>query len=173
MSEVFVHGLGAVTPAGWGLEALSKAMRRGEPIPVKEQARPGRDSSHQVRRVPKARETQLFMTHPRMRRTSPITRFAVGAALEALGEDITPIKEGKLRLEIVSCVMSGCVNYSRRFYDETLRDPMTASPLVFPRQFLMRPVVISPPFWGLETSTIRWSAIPGVSFKVSGLRRIG
>jgi hypothetical protein len=36
-------------------------------------------------------------------------------------------------------VMSGCVNYSRRFYDETLRDPSTASPLVFPETVFNAP----------------------------------
>jgi hypothetical protein len=35
--------------------------------------------------------------------------------------------------------MSGCVNYSRRFYDETLRDPGTASPLVFPETVFNAP----------------------------------
>jgi 3-oxoacyl-(acyl-carrier-protein) synthase len=40
---------------------------------------------------------------------------------------------------IIFCVMSGCVNYSRRFYDETLRDPATASPLVFPETVFNAP----------------------------------
>jgi hypothetical protein len=35
--------------------------------------------------------------------------------------------------------MSGCVNYSRRFYDEALRDPSTASPLVFPETVFNAP----------------------------------
>jgi 3-oxoacyl-(acyl-carrier-protein) synthase len=35
--------------------------------------------------------------------------------------------------------MSGCVNYSRRFYDETLKNPATASPLVFPETVFNAP----------------------------------
>src|SRR5262245_22413238 len=35
--------------------------------------------------------------------------------------------------------MTGCVNYSRRFYDEALRDPSTASPLVFPETVFNAP----------------------------------
>lgn len=35
--------------------------------------------------------------------------------------------------------MSGCVNYSRRFYDETLKSPETASPLVFPETVFNAP----------------------------------
>jgi hypothetical protein len=35
--------------------------------------------------------------------------------------------------------MSGCVNYSRRFYDETWKNPATASPLVFPETVFNAP----------------------------------
>jgi hypothetical protein len=35
--------------------------------------------------------------------------------------------------------MSGCVNYSRRFYDEVLHEPSTASPLVFPETVFNAP----------------------------------
>jgi hypothetical protein len=54
----------------------------------------------------------------------------------------TPDSETKpsgRRLGIVTCVMSGCVNYSRRFYDEALRDPSTASPLLFPETVFNAP----------------------------------
>jgi hypothetical protein len=40
---------------------------------------------------------------------------------------------------MVYCVMSGCVSYSRRFYDETLKNPATASPLVFPETVFNSP----------------------------------
>jgi 3-oxoacyl-(acyl-carrier-protein) synthase len=33
---------------------------------------------------------------------------------------------------LVMCLNAGCVHYSCRFYEEMLRDPATASPLVFP-----------------------------------------
>jgi 3-oxoacyl-(acyl-carrier-protein) synthase len=72
------------------------------------------------------------MTHPRLRRTSPIAHYAVGAALEALGEDAAKCGNATIRLGVVLCVMCGCMNYTRRFYDEVLKDPATASPLVFP-----------------------------------------
>jgi hypothetical protein len=44
-----------------------------------------------------------------------------------------------MRLGVIVTVMSGCVNYSRRFYDEVLRDPATASPLVFPETVFNAP----------------------------------
>jgi hypothetical protein len=80
------------------------------------------------------------LSHPRLRRASPITHHVVAAALEALGADAAPAAAaGTLRLGIVLCVMSGCVNYSRRFYDEVLREPATASPLLFPETVFNAP----------------------------------
>jgi 3-oxoacyl-(acyl-carrier-protein) synthase len=64
---------------------------------------------------------------------------AVGAGLEALGEDIARYQEGPGQLGVILCVMSGSVNYSRRFYDEVLKDPGTASPLVFPETVFNSP----------------------------------
>jgi 3-oxoacyl-(acyl-carrier-protein) synthase len=74
-----------------------------------------------------------------LRRTSPITQFAVAAALEALGADASSFAQESQRLGIILCVMAGCVNYTRRFYDEVLRDPATASPLVFPETVFNAP----------------------------------
>src|SRR5439155_10981113 len=65
--------------------------------------------------------------------------YAVAAALESLGDDLAGVSGGSLRLAIVFCVMAGCVNYSRRFYDEALKDPATASPLVFPETVFNAP----------------------------------
>ena len=72
-------------------------------------------------------------------RASPVTQYAIAAALEALGDDVAQVGRGSVRLGIVICVMTGCVNYSRRFYDETLKDPATASPLLFPETVFNAP----------------------------------
>jgi hypothetical protein len=131
VSEIFVCGAGAVSPAGWGLKAFREALARGEGIPTKELPRPGH-SPLNVRQVPAASPRPAFLAHARLRRTSPIAHYAVSAAIEALGEDAAKVASGALRLGIIYCALSGCVNYSRRFYDEVLKDPSTASPLVFP-----------------------------------------
>lgn len=131
MSEIFVCGIGAVSPAGWGMKSFRDALAGHEPIPTKDLPRPG-NSSLSVRQVPPASPRPAFLAHARLRRTSPIAHYTVSAALEALGEDAAKVSSGELRLGIVYCALSGCVNYSRRFYDEALKDPATASPLVFP-----------------------------------------
>src|SRR5438034_9197525 len=136
---IFIHGIGAVSPAGWGVLPLREALAKDEPLPVKELARPGLTRSLRVRPVPPPSPRPSFLAHARLRRTSPITQYAVAAALEALGEDAARVSGGSLRLGIILCVMTGCVNYSRRFYDETLKDPATASPLVFPETVFNAP----------------------------------
>ncbi|MDB6033221.1 MAG: Beta-ketoacyl synthase [Verrucomicrobiales bacterium] len=139
MSSVFVCGLGAVSPAGWGVEALRHALQGETTMPVSELSRPGWDRGVFVRRVPAPAPRPAFLAQARLRRSSPISHFVVGAALEALGTDAPAVAAGTLRLGIVLCVMSGCVNYSKRFYDETLKDPSTASPLVFPETVFNAP----------------------------------
>ena len=139
MNRIFVHGCGAVSPAGWGMNSLREALLRGEAIPVKPLVRPGWESPLLVRSVPAPPSRPAFLSHARLRRTSSITHYAVAAALEALGSDAARVQAGAVRLGIIFCVMDGCVNYSRRFYDETLRDPATASPLVFPETVFNAP----------------------------------
>jgi len=131
VSRIFLRGLGAVSPSGWTVASLREALARGEPLPTKELLRPGWTKPLRVRQVPAPTPRPMFMTHARLRRTSPISHYAVSAALEALSADVE-CPGGKLRLGVIFCVMSGCVNYSRRFYDEVLKDPATASPLLFP-----------------------------------------
>lgn len=139
MSRVFVHGWGAVSPAGWTAAALTDACSRGEPIPPQSLVRLGQTQPLAARKVPAPTPRPAFLGHPRLRRTSPITHFAVGAASEALGSDATKVMAGELRLGIVFCAFTGCVGYSRRFYDEVLREPATASPLIFPETVFNAP----------------------------------
>lgn len=114
------------------------ALESGIPLP--ESMLPSAASrSMQARRVPPWATRPAWMTHPRMRRTSPISQFAVSAALEALGPDATPAMRGERRLGVICAVMSGSVAYSRRFYAEVLENPATASPMLFPETVFNAP----------------------------------
>jgi 3-oxoacyl-(acyl-carrier-protein) synthase len=137
MSDIFVQGIGAVSPAGWGVAPLRDAIRAAAPLGHKDLPRPGWQRPLPVRQVPPPASRPSFLAHARLRRTSPISHHVVAAALEALGADASKINS--LRVGIIVCVMSGCVNYSRRFYDEVLRDPATASPLIFPETVFNAP----------------------------------
>ena len=132
MSRVFVHGTGAVTPAGWCVPALRHAMETNCAPSPDTLTRPGRKEPLQIRAVPPPAQRPGFLTHPRLRRASALTHHTVAASLEALGGEIHTVQSGELRLGIVACLMPGCVMYSRRFYEEVLQNPATASPLIFP-----------------------------------------
>ncbi|MBU6409688.1 MAG: hypothetical protein KGR98_04800, partial [Verrucomicrobia bacterium] len=136
---IFVHGTGAVSPAGWGVEKLCGAWRENHPLPVQELARPGWDSKLKVRHVPPPATRPEFLAHPRLRRSTAVAQYTVAAALEAIGADAAEIRSGQLQLGVVVCVLSGGVTYSRRFYEEVLRDPSTASPLLFPETVFNSP----------------------------------
>ncbi|MSU33528.1 MAG: hypothetical protein EXS36_00120 [Pedosphaera sp.] len=102
--------------------------------------RSDREFSYRVRNVPPPPIRPWFLGHNRLRRTSAISHFTLAAALEAMGiggdADVCPLVD---RLGIVFCAFAGCVNYTRRFFDETLRDPSTASPLIFPETVFNAP----------------------------------
>ncbi len=136
-----IGGVGAVSPAGWDVAALARAVLEGQPLTESEviTARaPGRAPLRQ-HGVPPRSPRPPWAAHPRLRRASVISHYAVAAALEALGPRADEVRRGTLRLGIVVGVMSGGVNYSRRFYGEVLGDPSTASPLLFPETVFNAP----------------------------------
>jgi 3-oxoacyl-(acyl-carrier-protein) synthase len=138
MSRVFVAGLGAVSPAGWNVAALREALNKGEPLPAQSMERPGWEKPLQTRLVPNPAVRPAFLAHPRLRRTSPITHHVVAAALEATA-GFRANHDPKFRLGLVVCLQSGCVNYTCRFFEESLKDPATASPLLFPETVYAAP----------------------------------
>jgi hypothetical protein len=139
MSRIFVHGLGAVSPAGWDVAALRTALNGGTPLPVQTLARPGWQRTLRVRPVPPPTARPAFLAHPRLRRASPLAQHAVASALEALGGDLVRVQSGETRVAVILCVMAGCVAYSRRFYEEVMQEPATASPLIFPETVFNAP----------------------------------
>ncbi len=133
MSGVFISGMGAVSPAGWGVETLLRALD-GAALPVPQNVeRPGWAHPLATLHVPPASPRPAWAAHPRLRRSAAISQFAMNAAAEALGS----CQGGPPG--IVFCTTCGCVNYSRRFYEEVLRDPAVASPLLFPETVFNAP----------------------------------
>jgi len=139
MSRVFVAGIGAVSPAGWNVAAFREALAKNEPLPEQSLPRPGWEKPLPVRTVPNPATRPEFLAHPRLRRASPITHYAASAVLEAIAAIRANPAAKNLRLGLVACLQSGCVQYTCRFYDETLKNPATASPLVFPETVYAAP----------------------------------
>src|SRR6266480_145055 len=84
--QIAVSGVGAVSPAGWGIDSLREALREQNRPAIQQLERPGWTDSFEVRLLPAVDKRPLFLSHARLRRTSPITQYAIAAAVEALGE---------------------------------------------------------------------------------------
>ena len=139
-SRIEIAGWGAVSPAGWSSADLLAAVESGEPLSHGISEREGRRQPVPVRRVPKPAEKYSWLRQPRLRRTSPIARFCVAAALEAIGESrMAAVEKGEHRLGVIYALVNGCVNYSQRFFREVLEDPSLASPIVFPETVFNAP----------------------------------
>jgi hypothetical protein len=129
MSRIFIRGLGAVSPAGWGVPALIEALDQ-QKAPATTPL-----SQFQVRSVPPPTTRPACLNHPRLRRASPVSQFATAAAHEALGN----LRAPHHRLAIVIGVHAASIRSSDRFFGEVLRDPATASPAIFPETVINAP----------------------------------
>ncbi|MCW1924314.1 hypothetical protein OKA05_17240 [Luteolibacter arcticus] len=136
-----ITGTGAVSSAGWGVDAMMSALDSGVRPELSELSRERKDGEPvvtRVLRVPAALNT--LPKSPRLRRVSPISKFAVAAAMEALGsERAAKVAAGELRLGVVCSLFNGCVNYSNRFFGEVLVEPAVASPILFPETVFNAP----------------------------------
>ncbi len=137
---IAITGAGAVSPAGWGVSALLECLHSGRKAEATLLERPLNDT---VVRTPVFRVPKEGATTPkfaRLRRTSPISRFAAAAVAEALGEErLAKITEDQLRVGVIFTVINGCVNYSNRFFGEVMADPAMASPILFPETVFNAP----------------------------------
>lgn len=137
---ISITGTGAVSPAGWGVPALMDALHSGRKIETTCLERISGETTVRtsVLRVPlEGTTTPKFA---RLRRSSPISKFAAAAAAEALGETrLAETAAGDLRVGVIFTLTNGCVNYSNRFFGETLTDPAVASPILFPETVFNAP----------------------------------
>lgn len=134
--RIVVAGTGAVSSAGWGVPALIETLDRGEAPPVSILERQGVLTP--VRRVPE--NASGVPKSARLRRTSPVSKFAATAAIEAIGpERLAKIASGEWRVGVIYTLLNGCVNYSNRFFGEVLADPSVASPILFPETVFNAP----------------------------------
>jgi hypothetical protein len=139
-TAISITGSGAVSPAGWGVAAMMNALRSGEKI---KPSMLERTSGETMIRTPVLRVPAEGATTPkfaRLRRSSPISRFAAAALAEALGEvRLADIVAGNRRVGVIFTMTNGCVNYSNRFFSEALADPTLASPILFPETVFNAP----------------------------------
>lgn len=131
-----ISGMGLVTPLGGDLASVWQRLLNGEKALVQSISSPfGRD--YPVLPV-KAEQT---VAHPRLRRSSAISRFAVIAGLAAVKDaGITLDPEIAARTALVFAVSNGGVIYTKRFYDQIVESGAhAASPLLFPETVFNAP----------------------------------
>lgn len=132
-SGIHITGWGSVSPAGWSASELYEAVEKKNPLPMATERRSEGAMPRSFRKVAALGVIPDYMKHARLRRSAPATRFAIHAAVEALGpEKFVLAQSGALPLGVIFCTMSGCVQFSRRFYAEVLENPLLASPILFP-----------------------------------------
>lgn len=137
---ISITGCGAVSPAGWGVAALMDAMRENAMIAPGNLERMAGEVAVRtpVLRVPAGGSSVPKFS--RLRRSSPISRFAAAAVAEALGEArLADVASGNLRVGVIFTLTNGCVNHSNRFFGEVLADPGMASPILFPETVFNAP----------------------------------
>ncbi|MEN9974296.1 MAG: hypothetical protein RLZZ282_302, partial [Verrucomicrobiota bacterium] len=141
---LIITGVGAVSPAGWGMDALVTALKEQQALPETlldpPAAAAGGLRSHRVLAVPRPVPDRVLAGHPRLRRASRLSLFAAAAALEALGpERIAAVQAGTLRAGLIYTVLNGGISYCARFYGEVMENPATASPILFPETVFNAP----------------------------------
>lgn len=137
--SVHIAGMGWVTPLGSGVEEVWGRLLNGESATAETLSSPlGRD--YPVFRVP-ASATAKAPAHPRLRRSSAISRFAVVAGLEALANaHVNLDPEIASRTALIFAVSNGGVVYTKRFYHEIVESgAQAASPLLFPETVFNAP----------------------------------
>jgi 3-oxoacyl-(acyl-carrier-protein) synthase len=137
--SVHIAGMGWVTPLGSGVEEVWNRLLNGESASAEMLSSPlGRD--YPVFRVP-ASATAKAPAHPRLRRSSAISRFAAVAGLEALANaNVKLDAEMAKRTALIFAVSNGGVIYTKRFYHEIVESgAQAASPLLFPETVFNAP----------------------------------
>lgn len=113
---------------------MADAVVTRSSLPVVEERRTEGAPIRRTRAVPPPAGQAAWLRHARLRRSSPAARFAVSAALEALGASAAGPRTG-----IVFVTLNGSVNFSRRFYAEVIENPLLASPILFPETVFNAP----------------------------------
>ena len=137
--SLWIAGMGWVTPLGTGLEEIWQRLLKGETAAATAISSPlGPD--YPVFRVP-AEATAQAPAHPRLRRSSAISRFAAVAGLAALADaKLTLDADSAARTALIFAVSNGGVIYTKRFYHDVVETgAQAASPLLFPETVFNAP----------------------------------
>ena len=135
-----IAGMGWVTPLGSEIPEVWARLLAGEVATSETISSPLQPRTFQAFRVP-APALAKMPAHPRLRRSSAISKFAVTAGLAALDDANFKIDPAKAeRTAIIFAISNGGVIYTKRFYHDVVESGApAASPLLFPETVFNAP----------------------------------
>ena len=147
-------GMGCVTPLGAAPEEVWDAVRAGKCVTPVEITHPETGRKFKGAPVP-AKFTERVAREPRLRRSSTISHLAATAAKAALeSSGIVLPTPGAAGLAIVFAVSSGGVQYTRRFYEQVVKQGANAaSPMLFPETVYNAPASHVAAMLGVDGAT--------------------
>ncbi|MDQ3198194.1 MAG: hypothetical protein M3Q46_03230 [Verrucomicrobiota bacterium] len=138
--SLHLAGLGWVTPLGHTIDGVWEQLLAGaEAEPAQLESSLGKPSCCAFP-VPPAAVAEAAR-HPRLRRSSAISRFAVVAGLAALRDAGVELDEASAaRTAVIFAISNGGVIYTKRFFHEIVHSGAgAASPLLFPETVFNAP----------------------------------
>ena len=138
--SLHLAGLGWVTPLGAKIEEGWEKLLGGAEAEASTLADSLGERSCQAYQVAPA-STAEASRHPRLRRSSAISRFAVVAGLQALRDAGLELDEASAaRTALIFAISNGGVIYTKRFFHEIVKSgAAAASPLLFPETVFNAP----------------------------------
>jgi 3-oxoacyl-(acyl-carrier-protein) synthase len=135
-----IAGMGWVTPLGSGVAAVWERLMAGDEAEAETVSSTVNARTYRAYRVP-ASATASAPAHPRLRRSSAISRFAVVAGLAALEDAGLKFDAASAeRTAVIFAISNGGVVYTKRFYHEVVESgAQAASPLLFPETVFNAP----------------------------------
>jgi len=146
-TPILITGLGLVTPLGWRIDEVWRRLCTGETGVRSTIELPRSGKVYPCARVEGFTLDEVVRT-PRVRRSSAISHFAVGAAGLALRDaQLQPHP----RVGVITAVTIGGVSYSRRFHQEFVEGGgANASPMLFPETVFNAPASHIAAVFGLD-----------------------
>lgn len=149
-----ISGIGCMTPLGCDLDEIWRRIAADERPALSEVVNPETGRKFQAALVPPALVAHVAR-EPRLRRSSAISLFAAAAGRAALADSgIEFTSEVKARTAVVFGVSDGGVQYTRRFYEQIVKQGANAaSPLLFPETVYNAPASHLAAMLGVDGAT--------------------
>lgn len=135
--SVAIAGMGWVTPLGANVSAVWNQLLGGEEATPETVSSSLNPRSYPAFRAPEAAIAGM-PKHPRLRRASAISKFAVAAGLAALQD--ARVEVNAERVALIFAISNGGVIYTKRFFHDVVESgAQAASPLLFPETVFNAP----------------------------------